>query len=64
MRKWLKLAALGSALALIVPALSPQADAASGYWGRCSQSCHSCWSLTGCPPDDDGTPQSCQRYCL
>lgn len=34
-----------------------------GYWGRCTQSCAICWSGSGCPPDDDGTPQFCYRYC-
>jgi hypothetical protein len=63
MRNWLKMGALGFALALFVSAMSPKADAASGYAGRCSQSCAPCWSLTGCPPDDDGTPQYCWRYC-
>ena len=33
------------------------------YWGRCSQSCAICWSASGCPRDDDGTPQSCMPYC-
>lgn len=41
----------------------PAIQAATGYWGRCTQSCAPCWSLTGCPPDDDGTPQYCWRYC-
>lgn len=42
----------------------PEANTvAAGYWGRCTQSCAPCWSLTGCPPDDDGTPQYCWRYC-
>ncbi len=41
----------------------PGTGVAVYFIGRCSQTCHLCVSTTGCPPDDDGTPQACLRYC-
>lgn len=41
----------------------PGSGVALYFIGRCSQTCHTCVSTAGCPPDDDGTPQACLRAC-